>query len=484
MKTWFKENDVVKVVLLSILVVVLLTWIVPNGSLNGLKFAKVVDSANKAVQVRIGLFELSMASINAIQFFMYQLLFVLTVGIFYGIISKTNGYKKLIESTSKKIKGKEIPVVLAISALIALYVSFTSQVLTVFLIIPFIITVLLNAKFDKKTAFAVTFGSVFVGIIGATYGTEGLNYFNYYLTKYAGVKAEAIDYVSTRFIVLIVAYVIFNIFNIIHIKKMLVDKKVDDVKEDTFAVEKVTTKKTKVWPMAIIMVVLCVLIILGYIRWKTDFDIKIFQTFHEELVKIDILKDIIGGTQNEMYAQTIPSLVAFGSYDIYTIIPALFVLAIIAAVIYRLSVSEVIEGAIDGAKKMIKPVLVMLLAYTIFVLVYWSPILPRIMSYILKAKFNVFRTTLGAGLASLFTADFGYIGYQFGTFIKAAYSSNMDKIYVIFPAMYGFIQMIAPTSVILLAGLTYSNVSYKEWIKYIWKFMLILLVALIIIFII
>ena len=88
----------------------------------------------------------------------------------------------------------------------------------------------------------------------------------------------------------------------------------------------------------------------------------------------------------------------------------------------------------------------------------------------------------GAAISSLFTADFGYIGYEFGKFIKAAYESDIHQIYVIFPAINGFVQMIAPTSVILLAGLSYTNLSYKEWIKYIWKFMLIFLVALLIIF--
>ena len=33
--------------------------------------------------------------------------------------------------------------------------------------------------------------------------------------------------------------------------------------------------------------------------------------------------------------------------------------------------------------------------------------------------------------------------------------------------------MIFPTSVFLIAGLSLFNVSYKEWMKYIWKFALV-----------
>ena len=39
--------------------------------------------------------------------------------------------------------------------------------------------------------------------------------------------------------------------------------------------------------------------------------------------------------------------------------------------------------------------------------------------------------------------------------------------------------LILPVSVVLVAGLKFLNVSYKEWIKYIWKLLLQLFVAII-----
>lgn len=482
MKKWFKENDLAKVVMLSILVTLVLTWIVPNGSIVGTEFTKLTDAAGKTVQAKLGIFELSVSGIYAVSFFLQQIIFVLAIGVFYGVISITNGYKKLVETCAKKIKGKEIPVVLIVSALIAAFVSFSSQTLAVLIIIPFIITVLLNAKLDKKTAFVATFGSIFVGLMGATYGSEGLYYFNYYLTNYAQAKVTAFDDTSVRFIILLVAYVIFNVFNVMHIKKVLADKKIDDTKEDTFAVEKTTAKTTKVWPMIVIIAIAAIFMILGYIRWEADFEIKAFANFHKKLMDINILKTIIGGSQNEMFAQSIPSLTAFGAFEIYTILPLLLVLAIVSIIVYRVSITEAINGALNGAKKMIKPVLLMVLAYTIFVLVYWSPIVPRLVTYVMKSDFNVFTSTIGAAISSLFVSDFGYVGYQLGTFLNTAYAADLDKIYVIFPAVYGFIQMIAPTSVLLLVGLAYTNVSYKDWMKHIWKFVLIMLVALLLIF--
>ena len=40
---------------------------------------------------------------------------------------------------------------------------------------------------------------------------------------------------------------------------------------------------------------------------------------------------------------------------------------------------------------------------------------------------------------------------------------------------------IAPTSLLLVGGLTYLNISYKEWLKYIWKYLIqVLVIALLV----
>ena len=50
--------------------------------------------------------------------------------------------------------------------------------------------------------------------------------------------------------------------------------------------------------------------------------------------------------------------------------------------------------------------------------------------------------------------------------------------------LHGIVMMIIPTSILLVAGLSYMKISYKEWFKYIWKYLLEVLVIGIIIFII
>lgn len=463
MKKLFKENDLVKVVVIALLVTLVLTWIIPGGAFSGTVFTD-------AGLTRIGLTEASLSVVYSVSFFLQQIVFVLILGAFYGVLTLTSGYKELVSRCAKFVKGKEIPVVLGISALIALFVSLSSQVFIALIFIPFIVTVLLQANLDKKTAFIATFGSIFVGMIGATYGTEGLYFFNYYLGT--DLKTD----VSMRFGVLAIVYVLFSLFNLTHIKKVIASKKkVDETKEDRFAVEKNTKKQVKVWPMVLLLTIVAVFSILGYIRFEEQFGITCFTKFHEWLhgLKIGehtVISYILGGS------------LAFGTWELYSIFLILFIVMILSAILYKVSFDDFIEGIGSGLKKMAKPTMLVVLAYAVFVIIYWSPIVPTISHAFLKEKFNPFLTTIAAFISSVFTADFGYTGYSIGSFLTSAYAENMSQVFVIYPAMHGFAQMIAPTSVLLLAGLSYVGISYKDWLKHIWKFIVALLVILVIIF--
>ena len=46
-----------------------------------------------------------------------------------------------------------------------------------------------------------------------------------------------------------------------------------------------------------------------------------------------------------------------------------------------------------------------------------------------------------------------------------------------FQSVYGLIRIVGPTSVFLIIGLSYLEVPYKSWLKYIWRFVLELLIV-------
>lgn len=465
-KDSFEKYDLLKSILIVILLTIVLSWIIPYGSFTGSEF---VDSGLG----RQGIVDILLSGVYSANFFLQQLLFVAFIGIFYGIISKTNGYKALVSVIAKIFEGKKKGFVLFSSLLITLLTTFLTQSFIVFLFIPLIINVASKLKLDKITAFLCTFGSMLIGILGATYGTEGLTYFVNYLNYYQEVKITL--ELGVRFGILALVFIVFNFFTIKHLKKNLSSKKDEEI-EDLFEVDEIN-KNIKVWPMALFFGIIFVFAILGYVNWN-NFNITIFDDFHSWLTGLKIgdytvISYILGN-----------NAAAFGTWDLYTINVVLFIVLILSMLIYKIKMDDMIENALDGLKKMVKPMILLLLLYVIFVIIYWAPFTVTISNWILKmAKgFNPFLATLSAFITSIFHIDFGYTGYALGEFMISYFGDSFNAAFVVYVVINGLVQVIAPTSVLLVLGLSYLDIPYKKWLKHIWKFFISILVLLLAIF--
>ena len=94
------------------------------------------------------------------------------------------------------------------------------------------------------------------------------------------------------------------------------------------------------------------------------------------------------------------------------------------------------------------------------------------------------KTILAAILTHTFHSDLGYTGYSIGSLITNIYSGeNVALGFLIFFALYGLLQFVLPTSIILITGLAFAKVDYKDWMKYIWRFALGMFFVLLIMFI-
>lgn len=470
MKKLFEKHDLIKISLIAIVVTLILTWIIPSGVYQAGEVQGVIQ--------RTGLSDVTLGGMMSASFFLQQILFIIVVGAFYGAMTKIEGYKKLVTNLATKMKGHEIPFILVMSLLIAIYTSLSTNIFSAFVFIPFIISVIRKMKLDEMTAYTTTFGSMMIGVLGATYGTEGLISFVSYLQYYtdATVSVE----IAVRAGILLLAYVLFNFFNVTHAKKVLTSKKdkKEETKEDIFATEEAKSKKAKTWPVAIGFIALLIFSILGFIDWQTNFEIEIFNTFHEWLTELaikdhTIISYILGA-----------NAAAFGKWQLYHIILIMILVLILSAFIYREKFDSILEGMGNGIQKMMKPIAIVTLIYVIFVFMYWSPIVPTIVSWIngLAEGFNPFLSTLSAGISSLFHTDFGYTGYALGNLFASFEGKNFDIMYTIYVTMNGLVGFIAPTGVIAMMGLSYCNISYKKWIQYIWKFALGMLICLLVIF--
>ena len=463
-----KNHRLFKLLAFLAFVAFLMTWVFPYGYFQGVDF---YDYGMK----RIGLNDLGIAVYQSLYFTIDKVLYLLLLAGFYGILSHIDAYKSLVNGIAKKCKKQPILTAILMSLFIVLLTSFLNQSFVVLAFIPFLMAILLNMDIDKLTTFAITFGSMLIGILGATYGTDSLFFFNQYL------NLDVNTGILYRVIILVVAFFLYNFFLAFRLKKVLKENKKSNKKEDikdvAFAIDS-DSKKSKKWPLVVLISIFFVLIVLGFVNWQS-FGVKAFTNFHDWLSKISIGKNF------NIFAYILGSKFRpFGEFDLISMMVLLIIFGLIISLAYKVKLSDVIINAVDGVKKMIMPILGVLGAYFVFSICALSPFMPAVTNWALNLVkgLNPYIASLVAFITSIFHVDLGYTAYSVGSFLTAAYAENIGIVHTIFYSMFGLVQVFMPTSVILLIGLNLMNIDYKNWLKYIWLFVLGMLIILLVLF--
>lgn len=463
-----KSSDLFKWIGICIFVAFFLTWVIPTGSFSGGEFVEQGLS-------RLGFSDVPTILYYSVYFGLTTIIYLLMIGGFYGVLSKTKSYDSLVKKCAGFVKGHEVVSAIVIMVLIAVLTSILKNTLVLLVFIPFIISVLLNAKFDKITAIAVTFGSILIGMIGATYGTEGLTWFN----SYSGVE-KLTDGIFHRLIIGAIALVLFICYNSYRIVKIMKKNKEltkEAANDDLFEVSDVRTK-VKTWPIIIVFALMFIIIILGYVNWKAYFNIDVFDNFHKWLIELTPF------TKNFTIFSWIlgTNAVAFGQFEINTLIIILLIITSLIGIMNRMKFSDFMQNFGEGFTKMFKPACLYALAYVVFICMYMSPVTANITNWAfgLTKSLNPFIATITATVINAFHADLGYTSYIVGSLITTNYHDHFTLLQTLFVSTYGLVQLVLPTSGLLLVGLAYLKVDYKSWFKYIWIFALLMLIVLLI----
>ncbi len=452
-----------KALAISIFVAIVLTWIVPSGTFSG-------ANLTTSDPARTGINEMFLSMFYASNYYLLQFIFVLVVGLFYGVISKTNGYKKLVNDAVSFWQPRKKWFALVHTVIIALFVSMSSQSFPILLFIPLVISIASRLGFGKLKSVMMTFGAMIVGLVGQTTATLGLSYLE------STMNVKITTNLAVRYGILVIALLVLNMVLI----KM--KNKNKDIEAESVDLVPLTgdEKKGKAWPYLVAFIVLFVFCILGYMPWNSAFGIDVFDTFHTWLTtKVTVT---IGGNSHAIFGYILGKISAFGSWDIYTICYIAMIILIFVKLFSKVKIDEMLDGAVEGMKKTLKPALFVVLAYTMFVICYWSGFTNTIVDKIVGTTFNPISATVANALASFFHVDFGFSGFTLGAVYAARFADYTGTMLVIMTSINGLVSLVAPTSVLLVTGLSMYDVSYKEWLKNIWKITIILLVLLLILF--
>ena len=417
-------------VIIIAIVALLFTWIFPSVTCTD------VCEASKET-VRAGIMDFFTMIYFSFYYRMNEIFLLFAIGGTYGVLSQTKAYRKMIDKVSLFVEGRELISTLVVTLVMGLYAAFCDQLLVLLIFVPFIITV---------------------------YGIAGL-------AVSMGLKVST--KVVVKIVMFIVSYVLFNLFAWFHMKKQT--KLVDSTKYDMFATEELDEtgvkkyNKVNVWPTAILMIVCAIISLLAFVNWKESFNVALFS---DSLTKFktnaDFLYHVVGDVD------------AFGDWTYIALTGVLVIFTLIIGLINGRK-GFLLHDFGHGMKRMAKVAVMFGLVQIIFTIsfVYGWAFNPTIA--IMGTKFNVIKMLIAAMFISFFAIDPTLITYVLGLHFVTLFSEKLFLTSFIFTAGYSIIQVLAPTSFLLMIALTYLNVPYTKWLKEMWKYALcLLLMALII----
>jgi len=176
-------------------------------------------------------------------------------------------------------------------------------------------------------------------------------------------------------------------------------------------------------------------------------------------------------------------LVAFGQWNAsgeslgYLIVCALLLVAsLIITMISKAKFDDMVLEFVNGVKKMVPTAILFGMAYTVLIVSYTHGLFDTIVtSY---GNFNYGVSSLLLFLGSLLTVDFYYI--VVGVFSPVIALISDESVYasvaIMLQGIYGIFSLIGPTSIILIFALTYFDIPYTTWVKFIWRFILSLII--------
>ena len=523
------KNNAIKVILIAFVGLMLLSWVIPAAYYSG-------EYVNQG-RAQMGLFDMFNYPLTALSYFGYITLFIILVGGFYGVLYKIPAYRSFLDKIVNAFQGKEMVLLSIMVILTALLVSFCGLHIGIAVFIPFMVALILMMGYDKITAALVTVGGISAGLIGTTFANSNISVLLQSLSLKIGYG------LGVRFVILLaaIAVVIFNVIvyakrnvsNVKVVKKEEKKEKVVEVKEVKASTTKKTTKTTKsskkstskksgkttkknnnkaalkdgkvivltenetvetdsmyipkgsntkhsVWPFVVSFILLLVLVVLAYVSWDAEgIGIKFFTDITKSVTTYELFKFPIFG-------KLLGTVNAFGAWTITDMFVPLALIVLLLSFIYKVSFEEVLDGFVSGAKKALGPAAISILIYGILVLVTYHPFQLVIYDTLLSFNkgFNVLTTTIIAILASLFNSD---IAYTFQSVLpyyvtKVTNLKDFSIVGVIFTSMYGLTALVAPTSLVLMGTLAYLKVSYKDWLKNVWKLLVEFFVILLIVF--
>ncbi|MCB2829307.1 YfcC family protein [Streptococcus dysgalactiae] len=481
-KRGFRIPSSYTVLFIIIAIMAVLTWFIPAGAYETAKDGGVISGTYKTVASNPqGFFDILMAPVRgmlgvegtdgAIQ----VSFFILMVGGFLGVVNKTGALDTGIASVVRKNKGREKMLIAILIPLFALGGSTYGMGEETMAFYPLLIPVMIAVGFDSIVAVAIILIGSQIGCLAST--------INPFAT---GVAADAAgvsiaDGMIWRIIqwFILVGMSIWFVYNYASKiekdpSKSLVADKAEEHKE-FFQLQNSGEELSKRQRHVLAIFTLTfVIMILSLIPWE-DFGIKLFTNINTWLTTMPILGGAIGKTMG-----------AFGTWYFPEITMLFIMMGVLVAIVYRMSEDDFLSSFLTGAGEFLGVAMICAIARGIQVIMNGGMITATILHWgetglsgLSSQVFIILAYIFYLPMSFLIPSTSGLAGATMGIMAPLGQFSNVPAHLVItaFQSASGILNMISPTSAIVMGALALGRVDLGTWWKFIGKFIVMVMLV-------
>ena len=485
-KKGFKMPSSYTVLLIIIAFMAVMTWIIPAGAF--------VDGVYKSQpQNPQGIWDVLMAPIRAMlgttpeEGSLIQgtsaaidvAFFILMVGGFLGVVNETGMLDTGIASIVKKYKGREKMLILVLMPLFALGGTTYGMGEETMAFYPLLVPVMMAVGFDSLTGVAIILLGSQIGCLASTLNpfATGIASSTAGVSLGEGIILRLIFWVvltglSTWFVYKYADKIQKDPTKSLTYATREEDMKFFNVGEDDDNVNSTLTKKQK--QVFVLFVLTFVLMVLSFIPWS-GLGIKFFDNFNSWLTGLPVVGQIIGSSTAALGTWYFPEGAMLFAF-----------MGILIGIVYGLKEEQIISSFMAGAADLLSVALIVAIARGIQVIMNNGMITDTILNWgkqglsgLSSQVFIVLTYIFYLPMSFLIPSSSGLASATMGIMAPLGEFVNVRPSLIItaYQSASGVLNLIAPTSGIVMGALALGRINIATW----WKFMAKLVVAVIVI---
>ena len=485
-KHHFKMPSAFTILFLLIILMAVLSWIIPAGAYKLKDGSIIAGSYHRVAQHPQGIWDVFMAPIigmigdKSTEGAISISLFILVIGGFLAVVNKTNALDQGIGSIVSKYRGKEkalIPVLMILFALGGTTFGMAEETMAFY---PLLIPVMISCGFDSMVALGIVIIGSQVGCLASTVNpfATGVASQSLGISPGNGLMSRVILLVITLGISIWYVYSYASKIEKDPKKSIIYDQREADLKH--FDIDAMTREDVKMTgrQKAVIAIfgITFFIMVLGLIPWDSiNKHFTFFNSFAKWITNVPFLGALIG-----------KDLTPFGSWYFSEITMLFLFMSVLIMFVYHMSEKEFVNTFLSGMADFISVAMIVAVARGIQVIMNNGMITDTVLHWgemglqhlsssafsIIAYIFYIPMSFLIPSTSGLASATMGIIG-PLGEFAHVA----GNVIVTAFQAASGWVNLITPTSAVIMGALAIARVNISKWWKWIAKLMVILFVV-------